>query len=163
MKNSNLLQKRDNLIKRQKIIAAIRRSFENKGFLEVETPIRIPSPAPELNINPTKSDGRFLIASPELQMKRLISAGYKRIFQITKCFRNDESGKKHLPEFTMLEWYETGGTLNSLINDCKEIITYAAKAVDQYPEIKSNMNHSIILNKKWPLIEIQDAYKEAAG
>ena len=87
---------------RAKIIGALRAFFAVHGYLEVETPIRIPGPLPEAHIEAVSSDGWYLQTSPELCMKQLLAAGYKRIFQICKCFRHQERGAKHLPELTML-------------------------------------------------------------
>ncbi len=72
---------------RARIIRAVRHFFVKRHFLEVETPVRIPAPAPESHIRPVPSDGWFLQTSPELCMKRLLAADYPRIFQICKCFR----------------------------------------------------------------------------
>ncbi len=100
-----LSRKSQTLHERAKLIQSIRLFFIHHDFLEVETPLRIPSPAPEENIEAIPSNEWFLQTSPELCMKRLLAAGYPRIFQISKCFRAAERGNKHLPEFTMLEWY----------------------------------------------------------
>ncbi|MBN2801613.1 MAG: EF-P lysine aminoacylase GenX [Deltaproteobacteria bacterium] len=159
-----IFSKRETLIKRQNIINAIRAMFISDNYLEIETPIRIESPAPEANIDTIQSEGRFLIASPELQMKRVVGAGYDKIFQITKCFRKDETGRTHLTEFTMLEWYKKDGTVETLINDCKEIIKAAAIAVNQYPVISGTENRKpIFLNKEWPVYDINDTYEKVAG
>ena len=55
-------------------------------------------------------------------MKRLLAAGFPRIFQISKCFRDEERGDQHLPEFTLLEWYRTGIDYKALMEDCKALI-----------------------------------------
>ena len=95
------------------LIQSIRHFFIQHDFLEVETPVRIPSPAPEEHIEAIPSGNWFLQTSPELCMKRLLAAGYPRIFQFCKCFRADERGGRHLPEFTMLEWYVAQFRLSS--------------------------------------------------
>ncbi len=69
-----------------------RRFFEERGFLEVETPVRVPTPALELHIDAEQSGEEFLRTSPELHMKRLLAAGYSRVFQIGPCFRRGEKG-----------------------------------------------------------------------
>ena len=90
---------------RARMIRAIRRFFARRNFLEVETPVRIPAPAPESHLDAVAAEGWYLQTSPELCMKRLLAAGYPKIFQICKCFRAGERGDRRLPEFTMLEWY----------------------------------------------------------
>jgi lysyl-tRNA synthetase class 2 len=93
-----------NLELRARIIQAIRTFFIDREFLEVETPIRIPAPAPEAHINAVFTGDWFLQTSPELCMKQLLAAGFSRIFQICKCFRHKERGAKHLPELTSPCW-----------------------------------------------------------
>ena len=83
----------------------MREFFYAAGFIEVETPIKIHAPAPEEYIESVQSEGDFLRTSPELAMKVLLSQGCEKIFQIGSCFRANEHGRKHLEEFTMLEFY----------------------------------------------------------
>ncbi|MCK4535130.1 MAG: lysine--tRNA ligase, partial [Syntrophobacterales bacterium] len=101
--NWNLARKRNVLYIRAAMIQAIRGFFIDRNYLEVETPSRIPGPAPEYHIDAIPSDGWYLHTSPELCMKRLLAAGYPRIFQIARCFRGGERGSLHVPEFTLLE------------------------------------------------------------
>ncbi len=154
-------RKLEALRQRARIIAAIRHMFASADFLEVETPLRIPAPAPELHIDPTPSGDAFLIASPELQMKRLMAAGCDRIFQICHCFRDGERGPRHLPEFTMLEWYRAGGTLADLMDDCRAIVTAGACAVGS-PETITRQGTLIHLNDEWPVLEVQDTFERLA-
>ncbi|HPK54013.1 MAG TPA: hypothetical protein PK114_06085, partial [Smithellaceae bacterium] len=93
-----LARKRKALLLRAVLLQSIRRYFIEQNFLEVETPLRIPAPAPEEHIEAIPSGDWFLQTSPELCMKRLLAAGYRRIFQICKCFRAAERGDRHLPE-----------------------------------------------------------------
>lgn len=98
-------QIRRHLENRMRIAAETRRFFVERGFLEVETPIRIPAPAPETHVDCVEASGAFLQASPELAMKEILASGYDRIFQLARCFREKERGQRHLPEMTLLEWY----------------------------------------------------------
>ncbi len=107
---------------RADIIRSVRSFFYNKGYLEVETPLRIPAPAPEAFIDAVETGDFFLQTSPELCMKRLLSSGYKRIFQICRCFRQAERGEKHLPEFTMLEWYTANSNYLDMMEQCEDLI-----------------------------------------
>lgn len=101
--------------RRSAIIAAIRRFFDSRGYLEVETPLLAPALIPERSIEVFATTYRnpfapprslYLIPSPELWMKRLIADGWPSMYQITKAFRNGESvGREHNPEFTILEYY----------------------------------------------------------
>lgn len=109
---------------RAKIFQEIRHYFEQHHFTEVETPIRIPANAPERYIDPIYSEEWVLQTSPELCMKRLLADGWNRIFQICKCFRQEEYGRFHLPEFTMLEWYETNISTHELMQTTQDLLLY---------------------------------------
>jgi lysyl-tRNA synthetase class 2 len=117
------------LKKRARIIQAIRAYFIKEGYLEVETPVRIPAPAPETHIDAPQSGTHFLHTSPELAMKRLVAAGYGRIFQICRVFREGERGRNHLPEFTMLEWYASGSDYNDLMVECEGLLKHIAQTL----------------------------------
>ena len=103
--NWALASKQRNLIARARIIQSIRAFFVAQELLEVETPMRIPANAPELHIDPLPSASMWLQTSPELAMKRLLAAGYGALCQICRVWRDGERGRRHLPEFTLLEWY----------------------------------------------------------
>src|SRR4030067_1038346 len=112
--NWRLAARRKALYQRSRIIQAIRLFFKDRAYLEVETPHRIPAPAPESHIAPVPSGKWFLHASPELCMKRMLAAGYEKIFQICRCWREGERGSRHTPEFTLLEWYRAGDGYTAL-------------------------------------------------
>jgi lysyl-tRNA synthetase class 2 len=133
--NFNLARKSQALQARAKLIQSIRLFFIHHGFLEIETPLRIPSPAPEEHIEAILSGNWFLQTSPELCMKRLLAAGYQQIFQISKCFRAAERGSKHLPEFTMLEWYVAGFDYHQLMNQCEQMLIAASKDMGHNQDI----------------------------
>ena len=108
---------------RSRIVSEIRRFFDGRGFLEVETPVRIAAPAPEPHIDcPRVATGGFLRASPELQMKKLLAAGLDKIYQLGPCFREGERGSRHNPEFTMLEWYRRNATYRDIADDLSQML-----------------------------------------
>jgi elongation factor P--(R)-beta-lysine ligase len=115
------------LRQREQLLRAVRLFFHGRQYLEVDTPVRIPAPAPEAHILPEPAGDWFLQTSPELCMKRLLAAGASRIFQICKCFRQAERGTRHLPEFTMLEWYRTGIDYRQLMAECEELFFFLAR------------------------------------
>ena len=97
------------LHRRAELLAKVREFFTSRGFTEVSTPRIDAEIIPELHIEPFEAPGLgFLQASPEMHMKRLLGAGTGPIFEIAKCFRRDEHGQLHRPEFTMVEWYRPG-------------------------------------------------------
>ncbi len=103
---------------RSRMIGAIRTFFDDRSYLEVDTPTLSPTLIPEANIenfatcfiNPfMEQQELFLLPSPEIYMKRLIADGWGSLYQISHCFRNSEQvGHLHNPEFTMLEYYTVG-------------------------------------------------------
>lgn len=107
---------------RAAILRSIRGFFDGLGFDEVVTPVRIAAPAPEPHIDCPSCCGEFLRASPELQMKRLLAAGMDRIYQIGPCFREGEKGRRHNPEFTMIEWYRKSATYMDIANDLEALL-----------------------------------------
>jgi lysyl-tRNA synthetase class 2 len=158
--NYLLARKFQALQTRAKLIQNIRLFFIHHGFLEVETPLRIPSPAPEEHIEAIRSEDWFLQTSPELCMKRLLAAGYPRIFQISKCFRAAERGDKHLSEFTMLEWYVAGFDYHQLMAHCEALIVAATKDWGISEIIWQNKKVSLTL--PWERITVADAFLKYA-
>jgi elongation factor P--(R)-beta-lysine ligase len=122
---------------RAALLGAIRRFFEERDFIEVETPAIVPSPGLDVHLAafevraPKGHSVGWLSTSPEYQMKRLLSAGAQRIFQICRSYRSDEQGRHHEREFTMLEWYRANATSDDLICDTEELVAFVAHALDQ--------------------------------
>jgi elongation factor P--(R)-beta-lysine ligase len=143
---------------RAKILTSIRGYFENKGYLEVETPIRIPAPAPEATIDAQSSGSWFLHTSPELCMKRLLADGFERIFQICKCFRKEERGRLHLPEMTMLEWYTAGHDYLDMMQQCEDLITFVALGIC-HAKVIQYQGHKIDLAQSWHRMTVKEAFE----
>lgn len=159
--NFSLARKSQTLQDRAKLIQSIRLFFIHHEFLEIETPLRIPSPAPEEHIEAITSGDWFLQTSPELCMKRLLAAGYPRIFQISKCFRDAERGSKHLPEFTMLEWYTVGFDYHQLMDQCQALLIATFKDMGHNQDIFWQ-NRKIVLVSPWERIKVADAFLKYA-
>jgi lysyl-tRNA synthetase class 2 len=153
---------RPNLQLRARIIQAIRNFFIDRQYLEIETPIRIPAPAPEAQIDAINTEGWFLQTSPELCMKRLLAAGFSRIFQICKCFRNHERGAKHLPELTMLEWYQVGRNYKNLMDECEDLICFIAHRLDTNNSI-CYRGREISLATPWIRMSVTVAFQQYAS
>ncbi len=143
---------------RSLVIQAIRDFFNQNDFLEVETPIRCPAVIPEAQIDPVTSEGWFLQASPELCMKRLLSKGWNRIFQICKCFRKNERGRHHLPELTMLEWYAKDNTYLDLMDQCEALVKFIAVRLNLNGKIQYQ-GKTILLNQPWQRIKVSEAFR----
>lgn len=160
--NWGLARKREALQARARIIQEIRNFFIEGGYLEVETPLRIPAPPPESHIDALPAGGWFLHTSPELCMKRMLAAGYERLFQICRCWRDGERGALHLPEFTMLEWYRTGADYLGLMEDCEGLVRGVVSAMGMAGGIACR-GRVIETNGPWERISVRDAYRRHGG
>jgi lysyl-tRNA synthetase class 2 len=148
---------RKNLTIRARVIQAIRKFFIKRDYLEIETPVRIPAPAPEAHISAIESEDWVLQTSPELCMKRLLASGYRRIFQICKCFRQAERGHFHLPEMTLLEWYRADSDYQDMMNECEALIISVAQKMGKKKGIVYE-GEEIRLTPPWPRISVSDAF-----
>ncbi len=148
---------RTHLITRARILRAVRAFFGDRDYLEVETPVRIPAPAPEVHIDAEPSGDWYLQTSPELCMKRLLSAGYPRLFQICRCFRSKERGRRHLPEFSLLEWYAAGCDYKDLMSETEDLIRHVARSLDTAGAI-IYQNRRIRLEKPWDRLTVAEAF-----
>jgi lysyl-tRNA synthetase class 2 len=154
-----LASRETNIRLRSRIIRYIRDFFYEHEYLEVETPCLIPAPAPEAHIDAIKVDGLFLHTSPELCMKRLLCSGHSRIFQICRCFRNDERGELHLPEFTILEWYHADINYSKLMNECQEMIQSVAHRLEKGETI-NYQGMEIDLKGPWQRMSVKRAFEK---
>lgn len=121
-----------NLLKRAAILAEIRRFFADRCVLEVETPCMSQATVTDVHlvpfetrfVGPGHSGGLnlYLMTSPEYHMKRLLAAGCGPVFQLCRSFRNEEMGRHHNPEFTMLEWYRPHYDMYRLINEVDDLL-----------------------------------------
>ena len=147
---------------RARIVQAIRAFFVGQGYLEMETPHRVPAPIPEAHIDPVPCRGGYLHTSPEVCMKRLLAAGLDRIFQVCRCWREGERGRLHLPEFTMLEWYRTGVDYRDLMAECEALIPLAARAAGK-GEVFTHRGRRVDARPPWPRLRVDDAFEELGG
>ena len=153
---------KSNLAMRARVIDAIRGFFRSEGFLEVETPVRVRTPAPESNIDAIPSDGWFLSTSPELYMKQMLAAGYERLVQITRCFRLGERGRLHNPEFTMLEWYRAGADYLEILADSERLVEQVCRQVGRWPVVRYQ-GLELDMRAPWKRMKVLDAFEAFAG
>lgn len=133
------------LRRRSQLLGGIRRFFEDREFIHVETPLLSRDTVVDRYIEPVvvdasnvlEGDGQdgqfFLQTSPEFAMKRLLASGATAIYQICKAFRKGEAGRRHNPEFTMLEWYRVGDDMDAgmkLLSDFAKHV-FEAETVEQ--------------------------------
>jgi lysyl-tRNA synthetase class 2 len=151
---------RELFILRSKVVAAIRRWLDERGFIEVETPILQPLYGGALSRPFTTHHNQldrdlYLRIADELYLKRLIVGGLERVYEIGKDFRNEGVSHKHNPEFTMLEWYQAYADYEDIADELEELISYVASEV----EYKGDIDFS----RPWRRLTLRDAIKEHTG
>ena len=122
-------------IKRTRIIDSARKKMNERGYLEVETPMMHPLAGgavarPFVTQHNALGRDLYLRIAPELYLKRLLVGGFDKVYEINRSFRNEGLSTKHNPEFTMMEWYEAYATMQNQMDLTKDIIVNAAKAID---------------------------------
>lgn len=165
---------------RSLVLSSLRDWFSSAGFIEVETPVRLPTPALELHIDAEPSGTSFLRTSPELHMKRLLAAGYQRIWQMGPCFRKGERGTLHNPEYTMLEWYRANADYLDIMKDTESLIRHVVSqtcppdhATDprrmgtSAPHHELNSLHTqcptLLAPAPWPRFTVEELFLTHAG
>ena len=156
--NWSLSRKKSLLLQRAAILHKVRAFFLEQGYLEVETPHRIPANAPEPHIDAAPSGDWALHTSPEIAMKRLLAAGHEKIFQICRVWREGELGRHHLPEFTLLEWYRSGIDYHDLMAECTALLQSIV------PEGKlTRSGRQISLAAPWEKLTLAEAFSSYAS
>ena len=151
---------RDVFVKRAAILRAIRRFFDDRGYLEVETPmmhtIAGGAAARPFRTHHNALDiGLSLRIAPELYLKRLVVGGLDRVYEINRNFRNEGVSTQHNPEFTMLEFYQAYANYHDLMDLTQELITYVAKDVNG--TTITNFNGTQIDLSKWQKLSMREA------
>ncbi|MCF7972099.1 MAG: EF-P lysine aminoacylase GenX [Methylococcaceae bacterium] len=145
---------------RAKLLHEIRAYFYVNNVLEVETPLLCQSTGTDPYLDYFTSHysilerDYYLQSSPEFAMKRLLATGIGSIYQITKAFRNGESGRYHNPEFTMLEWYRVGFDLQQLMNDVEQLLN-PFLMVENFSEKAERIAYADIFKKHTGLNALQ--------
>jgi lysyl-tRNA synthetase class 2 len=155
---------------RAQALAAVRAFFGARGFLEVETPCLVAAPGQEAHLEPFRTEyhaGRrchaaFLITSPEHHMKRLLSAGHERIFQLARCFRDEESSATHNPEFTMIEWYRAWASYEEVMADTEALVAHVARAVRGTDRLQYQ-GRELRVGRPWRRWTVRQAFAQFAG
>ena len=158
---------KDTFVKRSKIIGAIRRFLDARGYLEVETPIlnSVPGGAsarPFVTHHNTLDIDMYLRIAPELYLKRLIVGGLLKVYEIGRLFRNEGMSIKHNPEFTTIELYEAYADYHDMMDISEELFRVASKEALGTTEI-SYQGTPIDLGKPWRRVTMVDLVKEATG
>jgi lysyl-tRNA synthetase class 2 len=152
---------------RSQIITTIRQFLNQRGFLEVETPVLQPSAGgalarPFVTHHHTLGQDFYLRIAPELHLKRLIIGGFDKIYELGRIFRNEGVSIKHNPEFTMLESYEAYADYNDVMTMLEEMIFTITKQVKDTTEIDFS-NHTINLQPPWTRLGLREAIVKFSG
>lgn len=155
---------------RHHAFVAIRRYFAEENFYEIDAPQVIAANCVEANIDPLKVTfslpqpiDLYLHTSPEVAAKRLLAAGAQKIYQLSHVFRDGETGKKHLPEFCLLEWYRAHADLQDLINDCQKLFN---KICDELSNAQPAILHykpQIDFKAPFEVFTVEELWQKFAG
>ncbi len=166
-------QSRDTFAKRIAILRETRRFLEERGFLEVETPI-LQTVAGGAAAQPFQTRHKalgldlYLRIAPELYLKRLLVGGFNKVFELNRNFRNEGISRKHNPEFTMLEAYWAYADFEKIADLVEELICHLAQTVCaslqiEHKDSEGKVARTIDLNRPWRRARYVDLVKTAAG
>mgnify|MGYP004639601605 FL=1 len=158
---------KDTFIKRSQIISGIRSFLDNRGFLEVETPMLATiaggaSARPFITHHNTLDLDMFLRIAPELYLKRCIVAGFEKVYELGRTFRNEGMSVRHNPEFTMIELYQAFADYNDMMELTENMVAEVCKKVNGTTKV-TYQGAEIDFMPPWRRITMVDAVKEYAG
>ena len=152
---------------RSRIVTAMRRFFDGKGYLEVDTPVLVPVPAgamaePFVTHHQALDRSFYLRIATELYLKRLIVGGMDRVYEIGRVFRNEGIDADHNPEFTLLESYEAYADYNDIMELVETLVPQIALEAIGGTTVTYDGNQ-INLTPPWPRLSLHDAVREHSG
>ena len=158
---------KDTFIKRSQIIRGIREFLDNRGFLEVETPILSPiaggaAARPFITHHNTLDIDMYLRIATELYLKRLIVGGFEKVYELGRTFRNEGMSVRHNPEFTMIELYQAFADYNDMMEIMENLAAYVCEKVNGTTKVMYQ-GTEIDFKPPWRRITMVDAVKEYAG
>ncbi len=152
---------------RSRTIAQIRRFLDDRGFIEVETPVLHPIPGgararPFVTHHHALDQDLYLRIATELYLKRLIVGGFDKVYEIGRIFRNEGISTKHNPEFTMMESYEAYADYNDVMKMLEEMVSHVANEVMGTTRIDF-AGDTIDFSPPWQRITLRDAIRDGCG
>jgi lysyl-tRNA synthetase class 2 len=158
---------RETFIKRSKIIAGIRQFLDNRGYLEVDTPMLSPTAGgaaarPFITHHNTLDIDMYLRIATELHLKRCIVGGFEKVYDMGRIFRNEGMSVKHNPEFTTIELYEAYADYNDMMEITENMVAYVCEKVNGSTKV-SYQGTEIDFKPPWRRITMVDAVKEYAN
>ena len=160
----------ENMRVRAAVLDAVRDFFRDANFLAVETPTLVRASAQEEHIqlfateyqDDKAQEQLYLAPSPELYMKRLLGAGFERIYQISRSYRNGEMGPQHNPEFTLIEWYRAYASYEEIMADVENLVAHVAGSVLGRSSVVRE-GREIGLQPPWQRLSVRDAFARWAA
>lgn len=158
---------RNVFMNRSRIIQLIRKYFDDRGFIEVETPMMQPiaggaTAKPFITHHEVLDMDMYLRIAPELYLKRLVVGGFEKVYEINRNFRNEGISTKHNPEFTMLEVYNANTDYISMMELCEALFSCIAEKILNKTEVNSQ-GKIINLKPPWPRLSFYEILKEKTG
>ncbi len=152
---------------RSQIIREIRRFLDDRGFLEVETPVLQPiyggaAAFPFTTHHRALDMKLYMKISPELYLKRLVVGGFEKVYEVSRNFRNEGIDRSHNPEFTLLEWYEAYTDYNYQMDQFEELVCHLAKTITGSEKV-NYQGKEIDFTTPWKRLSVYDGVKEHAG
>jgi lysyl-tRNA synthetase class 2 len=158
---------RETFVLRSRILSLMRRWLEDRGFLEVETPVFHPVPGgalarPFVTHHNALDMDLYLRVAPELYLKRLVVGGFEQVFEIARVFRNEGISPRHTPEFTMLELYQAYGDYHDAMALTEELVAHLAREVHGTTKL-SYAGRALDLTPPWARAGLTDLVERHAG
>lgn len=153
---------------RSKIVSRIRATMEEKGFLEVETPMMHPIPGgavarPFVTHHNALDRELYLRIAPELYLKRLIVGGFEKVFEINRNFRNEGLSTRHNPEFTMMEFYQAFTDYHELMAFVEQLVVQVVQHVNEGRLVVEHQGRTLDFTPPWSRLTLQEALVHHAG
>ncbi|MDP8931577.1 MAG: lysine--tRNA ligase [Actinomycetota bacterium] len=160
-------ESRDTFLIRSRVVSALRRTLDAKGFVEVETPMLHPTPGgaaarPFVTHHNALNLDLYLRIAPELYLKRLIVAGFPRLYELNRNFRNEGMSPRHNPEFTMLEAYQAYADYHDMMELTAALVQAAAKDAVGTLEL-AHQGRRVSLAGPWPRRDMLGLVRAATG
>jgi lysyl-tRNA synthetase, class II len=158
---------RELFLKRARVVAAVRRWFDSRGFFEAETPVLQPLyggalARPFTTHHNALDRDLYLRIATELYLKRLVVGGIEKVYELGKDFRNEGVSQKHNPEFTMVEWYEAYADYQDVATELESLVSSVAREVLGTTKIERD-GEAIDLAPPWRRVTLGEAIKERTG
>lgn len=155
------------MVTRSRIVAAVRRFYDQRGYLEVETPVLQAvaggaAARPFITHHNALDHDFHLRISLELYLKRLLVGGFEKVYEIGRCFRNEGISVRHNPEYTLLESYEAYSNLEDIMELVEDLFAYVVQEVHGSLEVPYG-DQTLCFRKPWPRVKLLEAIQRWAG